>query len=101
MVGGRKPEGLAPRLYVDAPLAAGAPIALDSARGHYLRNVLRREKGASVPLFNGPDGEWLAEIGKLAKSGALLSLPGQTVTQPPGPELCLRFAPLKRSGTGL
>jgi 16S rRNA (uracil1498-N3)-methyltransferase len=85
-----------PRLYVDAPLAAGAAIALDSARGHYLRNVLRREKGASVLLFNGRDGEWLAEIEELAKNGARLSVHRQTVAQRLGPDLWLVFAPLKR-----
>ena len=58
MDAGTETDGMIPRLYVDAPLAAGAAIALDAARGHYLRNVLRREKGASALLFNGRDGEW-------------------------------------------
>ena len=78
---GTESDGMIPRLYVDAPLAAGAAIALDGPRGHYLRNVLRREKGASVLLFNGRDGEWLAEIEALAKSGARLSVQRQTVAQ--------------------
>jgi 16S rRNA (uracil1498-N3)-methyltransferase len=81
---------------VDAPLAAGATIALDAPRGHYLRNVLRREKGASVLLFNGRDGEWLAEIEALAKSGTRLAVQRQTVAQRLGPDLWLVFAPLKR-----
>jgi len=93
---GTESDGMIPRLYVDAPLAAGAAIALDSARGHYLRNVLRREKGASVLLFNGRDGEWLAEIDALAKSGTRLSVQRQTVAQRLGPDLWLVFAPLKR-----
>jgi 16S rRNA (uracil1498-N3)-methyltransferase len=96
MDAGTETDGMIPRLYVDAPLAAGAAIALDSARGHYLRNVLRREKGASVLLFNGRDGEWLAEIEELAKSGTLLSVQRQTVAQRMGPDLWLVFAPLKR-----
>src|SRR5215475_13496629 len=56
------PRAMIPRLYVDAPLAAGKEIALDPARSHYVRNVLRREAGASVLLFNGRDGEWQASI---------------------------------------
>ncbi len=96
MNAGTETDGMIPRLYVDAPLAAGAAIALDSARGHYLRNVLRREKGASVLLFNGRDGEWQAEIEALAKSGTLLSVQRQTVAQRLGPDLWLVFAPLKR-----
>jgi 16S rRNA (uracil1498-N3)-methyltransferase len=93
---GTETDGMIPRLYVDAALTAGAAIALDSPRGHYLRNVLRREKGASVLLFNGRDGEWLAEIEELAKSGTLLSVQRQTVAQRMGPDLWLVFAPLKR-----
>jgi 16S rRNA (uracil1498-N3)-methyltransferase len=96
MDAGTETDGMIPRLYVDAPLAAGAAIALDSARGHYLRNVLRREKGASVLLFNGRDGEWQAEIEALAKSGTFLSVQRQTVAQRLGPDLWLVFAPLKR-----
>jgi 16S rRNA (uracil1498-N3)-methyltransferase len=96
MDAGTETDGMIPRLYVDAPLAAGAAIALDSARSHYLRNVLRREKGASVLLFNGRDGEWQAEIEALAKTGTLLSVRRQTVTQRLGPDLWLVFAPLKR-----
>jgi 16S rRNA (uracil1498-N3)-methyltransferase len=96
MDAGTETDGMIPRLYVDAPLAAGAAIALDAARGHYLRNVLRREKGASALLFNGRDGEWLAEIEELAKNGARLSVQRQTVAQRGGPDLWLVFAPLKR-----
>ena len=58
--------------------------------------MLRREKGASVLLFNGRDGEWQAEIEALAKSGTLLSVQRQTVAQRLGPDLWLVFAPLKR-----
>jgi 16S rRNA (uracil1498-N3)-methyltransferase len=93
---GTESDGMIPRLYVDAPLAAGAAIPVDAARGHYLRNVLRREKGASVLLFNGRDGEWLAEIEVLAKSGTRLAVQRQTVAQRRGPDLWLVFAPLKR-----
>ena len=93
---GTESDGMIPRLYVDAPLAAGAAIPLDAARGHYLRNVLRREKGASVLLFNGRDGEWQAEIEALAKNGTRLSVQRQTVPQRRGHNLWLVFAPLKR-----
>lgn len=85
-----------PRLYVDAPLAAGKAVSLDPARGHYLRNVLRREAGASVLLFNGRDGEWRAVIEEVAKTGARLGVQHQTVAQREGPDLWLVFAPLKR-----
>ncbi|WP_114395903.1 16S rRNA (uracil(1498)-N(3))-methyltransferase [Oleisolibacter albus] len=60
------------RLYLDSALAAGAPVPLDGPRAHYLRSVLRLEPGARVLAFNGRDGEWLAEVARLAKSGGEL-----------------------------
>src|SRR5215468_5030919 len=51
-----------PRLYVDAPLAQAASVALDRDQANYLGNVLRLANGASVLVFNGRDGEWQAEI---------------------------------------
>ena len=52
----------AQRLFVDAPLAAGASVALDRDQANYLGNVLRLASGASILAFNGRDGEWQAEI---------------------------------------
>jgi 16S rRNA (uracil1498-N3)-methyltransferase len=51
-----------PRLFVDAPLAAGASVALDRDQANYLGNVLRLGSGAKILAFNGRDGEWQAEI---------------------------------------
>jgi len=50
------------RLYVDAPLAQGAGVALDRDQANYLGNVLRLSSGAKILAFNGRDGEWQAEI---------------------------------------
>jgi len=51
-----------PRLFVDAPLAAGLSVALDRDQANYLGNVLRLSSGAGILAFNGRDGEWQAEI---------------------------------------
>jgi 16S rRNA (uracil1498-N3)-methyltransferase len=83
-----------PRLYVDAPLSAGAVVELDSARSHYLGHVLRRDKGAPVLLFNGREGEWQAAIDGTTKS-VRLTLERQTRPQAAGPDLWLVFAPIK------
>lgn len=51
-----------PRLFIDAPLAAGADVALDRDQANYLGNVLRLGSGAEILVFNGRDGEWRAAI---------------------------------------
>ena len=51
-----------PRLYIDAPLAGGARLALDGAQANYLKNVLRLKAGDGVLVFNGRDGEWRASL---------------------------------------
>ena len=85
-----------PRLYVEAGLSEGAAIDLDAARSHYLRDVLRREVGAELLLFNGRDGEWRGRIERLAKSGTRLAIQAQTRPQQASPDLWLVFAPIKR-----
>jgi 16S rRNA (uracil1498-N3)-methyltransferase len=85
-----------PRLHVEARLAAGEVVALDHARTHYLRQVLRREVGAEIQLFNGRDGEWAALIARFARNDAELTVVSQTRAQAASPDLWLLFAPLKR-----
>ncbi|HXA69794.1 MAG TPA: RNA methyltransferase PUA domain-containing protein, partial [Stellaceae bacterium] len=50
------------RLYVAADLAMGESVTLDAPQAHYLKTVLRLERGSPVALFNGRDGEWRALI---------------------------------------
>ena len=85
-----------PRLYIDAPLGSGASIALDKARTHYLKHVLRREAGASLQLFNGRDGEWEARVVSFGRDEANVELTRQSRPQTASPDLWLLFAPLKR-----
>jgi len=59
------------RLYVDAPLAQGASVALDRDQANYLGNVLRLSSGAKILAFNGRDGEWQAEIAGRKRPEAL------------------------------
>ena len=62
------------RLYVDAPLAAGAIIALPSDQMHYLLHVLRLSLGAMIGVFNGVDGEFNASISAVAKKQCSINL---------------------------
>ena len=84
-----------PRLFIDAPLAAGQAIEGDSAQSNYLLNVLRMDDGAQLLTFNGRDGEWLAQVSRASKKKALITPAEQTRAQPPLPDLVYCFAPLK------
>ena len=83
-----------PRLFVAAPLAAGATIDLDRAQGHYLTTVLRRKSGDGVLVFNGRDGEWSAEI-EGRKRDVALALGAKVRDQTAPADLHYLFAPLK------
>ncbi len=83
-----------PRLYVDAPLAAGAVVTLEPAQAHYLTHVLRRKAGDSVLTFNGRDGEWAAAI-ETQRRSASLRVGEQVRAQTAPADLHYLFAPLK------
>lgn len=85
------------RLYVEAPLAAGATVVPSAEQHHYLRNVMRTPAGAAVTLFNGRDGEWLASVRSLGRKGAALAVTARTRRQEPEPDLWLCFAPVKKA----
>jgi 16S rRNA (uracil1498-N3)-methyltransferase len=85
------------RLYVEAPLAAGASVRLDRAQTNYLINVLRRKLGDPVLLFNGRDGEWRASAADVSRKGAVLTVAEQTRPQTMPGDLHYLFAPLKQA----
>jgi 16S rRNA (uracil1498-N3)-methyltransferase len=85
------------RLYVEAPLAAGASVGLSRDQAHYLRSVMRLEAGAALLLFNGGDGEWRGRIDGLGKGWASVALEARTREQTAEPDLWLVFAPIKRA----
>jgi 16S rRNA (uracil1498-N3)-methyltransferase len=86
-----------PRLYVQAPLAAGASVALDPAQGHYLLNVLRLRAGDAVLAFNGRDGEWRGALASSGKRAVNLVAEAQTRPQTRATDLHYLFAPLKHA----
>jgi 16S rRNA (uracil1498-N3)-methyltransferase len=86
-----------PRLFIDADLGDGVPLSLSREQANYLLNVMRLGDGASVLVFNGREGEWLARIETTGKRQANLALQRQTRPQTSGPDLHYLFAPLKRS----
>ena len=87
------------RLFVDAALEAGVPVALTSDQAHYLRNVMRRAPGDRIRLFNGRDGEWEGTVETLGHSRAGIRLGPRLAGQAPAPDVWLLFAPLKATRT--
>src|SRR5438105_4324741 len=85
------------RLYVTADLGKGVAVALGEGQAHYLLHVLRAHAGNRVLLFNGRDGEWLAEIGQAGKRGLSAACLKQTELQSEAPDIWLVFAPVKKT----
>ena len=86
-----------PRLFVDAPLAEGAAVALERAQANYLVNVLRLKAGADMLVFNGRDGEWRAQLAPMGKRSVHLDVTGQTRAQTAPRDLHYLFSPLKHA----
>lgn len=85
------------RLFLDAPLSAGAAIVLADNQAHYLLNVLRLGPGDRILVFNGRDGEWQAEVSVAKKRSAELRVLTEVRPQSQGQDLDYVFAPLKRA----
>jgi 16S rRNA (uracil1498-N3)-methyltransferase len=89
------------RLHVSDALAADRIVETDDKQAHYLKNVMRRNVGDEILLFNGRDGEWRAVLDQTGKRGAALSVVEQTREQESAPDLWLLFAQVKRSASEL
>ena len=85
------------RLYVTGDLGAKMAVILDEGQAHYLLHVLRAGAGNRLLLFNGRDGEWLAEITSAAKRGVTAACLKQTEPQSQGTDVWLAFAPVKKT----
>ncbi len=85
------------RLYVENDLCSGAEFLLSGNQGHYLVNVMRLKAGANILLFNGRDGEWLAEIVKVGKGKASIVVRENIMAQRAEPDLWYLFAPIKKA----
>lgn len=87
------------RLYVEHPLGQGQSVPLTREQAHYLFGVMRLSVGGQVALFNGRDGEWLAEVVEASKRGGTLACTQQTKPLQMPPDLWLLFAPIKKART--
>lgn len=83
------------RLFLPHDLVQDGIVEPDQQQSHYLAHVLRLKPAAKLLVFNGRDGEWLAEVAAVEKKKVPLRLLAQVRTQPPHPDLLYCFAPLK------
>lgn len=84
------------RLYVTGDLGEGMALALDEGQSHYLLHVLRAKSGNLVSLFNGRDGEWLAELATTKRDVTAICR-NRTQSQQGVPNIWLAFAPVKKT----
>lgn len=87
------------RLYVDHPLGPTQSVPLSRDQSHYLFGVMRQNLGDQVALFNGQDGEWLAEITTANKKNGVVTCIKQTQDLKMPPDVWLLFAPIKKART--
>ena len=62
------------RLFVETPLAIGQEVVLPKESAHYLLNVIRLRVGATVIVFNGQGGEYVASLMTATKKNAKLQI---------------------------
>ena len=87
------------RLYVEHPLGPAQTLPLSREQAHYLFGVMRLAVGAHVLVFDGAQGEWLAEVTEAGKRGGALRTLEQLRPQQMPPDLWLLFAPVKKART--
>jgi 16S rRNA (uracil1498-N3)-methyltransferase len=62
------------RIFAESRSIAGGKITLQGKPLHYLRNVLRAQKGAEIIVFDGGGNEYLSRIDELNAKCSLLSI---------------------------
>lgn len=73
------------RLYVDAPLAGAASLALPEAAAHHAARVLRLATGQSITLFNGDGCDYAGTIEWVAGAAVAVRVHGQCVVDNEAP----------------
>jgi 16S rRNA (uracil1498-N3)-methyltransferase len=84
-------------LFVETALHNGARVAPTAPQSHYLLHVMRARTGDRVSLFNGRDGEWLAQIDEAGRRDRVLACERRTAEQKSETDLWLLFAPIKKT----
>lgn len=90
------------RLYIpDVRFGAGENFALSDGQAHYLRNVMRKQAGDRLRLFNGQDGDWLATIVEINKKNAIVRLDEVLLEQKSSSDIFILASPVKKEAFDL
>jgi len=88
------------RLFVESDLFHGQRLSLDLRESHYLVNVLRLTPGDAFLIFNGRDGEWIAEVAQTTKKQTNVNVKELVRSQKDDFPVALLFSPLKAGPLG-
>ncbi len=90
------------RLFLEGQtLSSGESISLSDTQAHYLRNVMRRSAGDRLRVFNGAEGEYLAEIKELNKKSGIINIVHQISQQKASPDIWILASPVKKEAFDL
>jgi 16S rRNA (uracil1498-N3)-methyltransferase len=86
-----------PRIYYPLTLSENQVVVLPENQSHYLKNVLRRDIGHSLRIFNPECGEWIGKIEAVEKKFITLKIETQIrVPVVQSSEIHLVFSPIKK-----
>lgn len=85
------------RLFVETALETDAVVNPSPGQAHYLLHVMRARSGDRVSLFNGRDGEWLAQIAQVTRRNCVLACERKIGVQMRDDDFWLAFAPIKKT----
>lgn len=83
------------RFFTEFALEPKREVTLAERTSHHVCVTLRAKAGEYISVFNGKDGEWLAEIQQAHKKHAHVQLITQLRPQTYAPDIMLCFAPVK------
>ncbi len=87
------------RLYLDHPLGPAQSLPLNRDQAGYLFRVMRLGPGAEIAVFNGRDGEWLAQVVQAGRNDGALECRSLLRPLVLPPDLWLLFAPIRKERT--
>lgn len=84
-----------PRLFIETDLALGHEINLSKEQSHYIANVMRKNIGDEICVFDGKNGEFDAKITQASKKSVSIECIKQIRLQDNLANITLFFAPIK------